>query len=53
MTIPISISDIKKAHKKIKPYIHRTPALSSENINDIVGSSIFFKCENLTKGRSV
>lgn len=49
MKIPIDISDIKKAHKSIKPFIHRTPALSSENINKIVGCSIFFKCENLQK----
>jgi threonine dehydratase len=49
MKIPINISHIKKAHARIKPFIHRTPVLSSENINKIVGSNVYFKCENFQK----
>jgi threonine dehydratase len=47
-TLPI-FSDIEKAHDRIRPYIHRTPVLSSKSINEIVGAELFFKCENLQK----
>ncbi len=40
---------IENAAKRIKEHIHRTPVLSSENINQIVGANIFFKCENFQK----
>jgi threonine dehydratase len=36
-------------HEKIRPYIHRTPVLSSSLINEIAGCQIFFKCENFQK----
>jgi threonine dehydratase len=42
-------ADIEKAHERIRPYIHRTPVLSSQSINQIVGAELFFKCENLQK----
>jgi threonine dehydratase len=42
-------TDIVKAHSLIRPYIHRTPVLSSTSINQIVGAELFFKCENLQK----
>lgn len=40
---------IEQAHERIKPYVHRTPVMTSEAINEIAGCSIFFKCENLQK----
>jgi threonine dehydratase len=40
---------ITEAHERIKPYVHRTPVLTSEAINEIAGCSIFFKCENFQK----
>ncbi len=43
------LSDIQKAHERIKPFIHRTPVLSSSSINKITGASVYFKCENLQK----
>lgn len=36
-------------HKNIKPYIHNTPVMTSSLLNEISGSSIFFKCENFQK----
>ena len=39
-----------QCHKRIQPYIHNTAVLSSTLINDIVGASVFFKCENFQKG---
>ncbi len=44
-----NFKDILSAHERIKPFIHKTPVLSSESINKITGTSLFFKCENLQK----
>ena len=38
-----------QAHNRIKPFIHKTPVLSSSLINEIVGANIVFKCENFQK----
>jgi threonine dehydratase len=40
---------IEKAANRIEKYIHRTPVLTSENLNKLVGANIFFKCENFQK----
>ncbi|MBS1488208.1 MAG: pyridoxal-phosphate dependent enzyme [Bacteroidetes bacterium] len=42
----ITRSDIEEAHERIKPYIHRTPVLTSHSIDELAGCSLFFKCEN-------
>lgn len=44
-----SLDDIRVAHARIQPYIHRTPILTSSAINEIAGCEIFFKCENFQK----
>jgi threonine dehydratase len=44
-----SLSDIRSAHARIQPFIHRTPILTSRAINEIAGCEIFFKCENFQK----
>ena len=38
-----------QAHERVKPYIHKTPVLTSELINEICGCSLYFKCENFQK----
>lgn len=38
-----------EVHRRIKPYIHNTPILSSKLINEIIGASLVFKCENFQK----
>ena len=48
MVIP-TLSDIRIAHDLIRPYIHRTPVLSSSSINQLAGCELFFKCENFQK----
>jgi threonine dehydratase len=45
----ISLKDIEAAHQRIAPYIHRTPVLTSQLINEVAGCEIFFKCENFQK----
>src|SRR5690606_12505823 len=32
-----------------KPYIHRTPVMTSSMIDALTGCSVFFKCENFQK----
>jgi threonine dehydratase len=44
-----SLSDIRAAHDRIQPYIHRTPILTSSAINEIAGCEIYFKCETFQK----
>ena len=41
--------DLKDCHTRITPYIHRTPVLTSRLLNEISGTSIFFKCENFQR----
>lgn len=45
----ISIKDILQAAVRIKPYIHRTPVMTNESLNQQVGAQVFMKCENLQK----
>ncbi|MGK0228039.1 MAG: threonine dehydratase [Gammaproteobacteria bacterium] len=44
-----SIDDVRAAHERIKPYIHRTPVLTSTYLNNLTGARLFFKCENFQK----
>ncbi len=41
--------DLAACHDRIKPYIHRTPVLTSTLLNEISGARIFFKCENFQR----
>ncbi len=45
----VSKIDIEQASQRIQAFIHRTPVLTSELINETIGTSIFFKCENFQK----
>lgn len=47
--IKIALSDIKRAHERISPYIHFTPYFTSSTLDSIVGRNVFFKAENLQK----
>lgn len=42
-------ADVVAAHDRIRPYIHRTPILTSETFDAMVGAELFFKCENYQK----
>lgn len=41
--------DVIAAHERIRPYIHRTPVLTSSYLDEQTGASLFFKCENFQK----
>jgi threonine dehydratase len=45
----ITQETIQQAHERIKPYIHHTPVLTSESLDDMAGCRLFFKCENFQK----
>jgi threonine dehydratase len=38
-----------QAHIRIKPYLHETPILHSETLNEMLGHEIYFKVESLQK----
>jgi threonine dehydratase len=40
---------LRKCHRMIAPYIHRTPVLTSKMLNHISGASLYFKCENFQR----
>lgn len=48
MYIP-NFEDVEAAHARIRPYIHKTPVLTSSFFNDLTGAELFFKCENFQK----
>lgn len=48
MLIP-NYDDMQAAHERIKPYVHRTPVLTSSFLNELTGAQLFFKCENFQK----
>lgn len=41
--------DIEAAHERIRPYVHRTPVLTSSSLNELTGAELYFKCENFQK----
>jgi threonine dehydratase len=44
-----TIETVKAAAKRIKPYTHKTPIHTSSLLNEMVGASLYFKCENFQK----
>lgn len=48
MHIP-TYTDVITAHDRIRPYIHRTPVLTSTYFNELTGAELYFKCENFQK----
>jgi threonine dehydratase len=48
MKIP-ELADIRAAHERIRPFIHNTPVMKSQLINEMFNCELFFKCENFQK----
>ncbi len=42
-------ADVEMAARRIAPFIHKTPVLTSATFNRITGGELFFKCENFQK----
>ncbi|MDB4879655.1 MAG: putative serine/threonine dehydratase [Gemmatimonadetes bacterium] len=42
-----TLDDIRAAHERIRPYVHRTPVMSSTLLDRECGATLYFKCEHL------
>lgn len=51
MTI-VGPADVTTAAQRIVGLVHRTPVVTSRRIDEIVGRSVYFKCENLQRAGS-
>jgi threonine dehydratase len=49
MESPPTLDDLRAAQERIRPFIHRTPVLTSARLDAGAGASLFFKAENLQK----
>ena len=45
----LDLDIIRAAHERVRPYIHRTPVLTSSRLDGGSAASLFFKCENFQK----
>ena len=43
------LTDIQAAHSRIKSFIHHTPVMKSQQLNELFNCDLFFKCENFQK----
>jgi threonine dehydratase len=49
LSIPIGLEDIEQAARRLAPWAHRTPVLTSRTLDERAGASVFLKCENLQR----
>jgi threo-3-hydroxy-L-aspartate ammonia-lyase len=49
MPTSLSIEDVRAARERIAPYVHRTPVLTSRQVDELVGCRVFFKCETFQR----
>jgi threo-3-hydroxy-L-aspartate ammonia-lyase len=45
----VTYDDVAAAHERIKPQARRTAVMTSRQVDEITGASVFFKCENLQR----
>ncbi len=45
-----ALKDVQAAVKRIGPYVHNTPVLTSSTIDKMLNASVYFKCENFQRG---
>jgi threonine dehydratase len=41
--------ELLATYERIRPYIHRTPVMTSQTIDRMSGATVFFKCDNFQK----
>jgi threonine dehydratase len=42
---PVTLSQVEAAAERIRPYVHRTPVLTSRQVDAACGLRLHFKCE--------
>jgi len=47
--LTVTPEDVRAAHVRIAPYVHRTPVVTSGTMDARVGARLFFKCETFQK----
>ena len=47
--LAVELRDVQTAAGRIADYIHRTPLIHSQQLNQLCDSELYFKCENLQK----
>jgi len=47
--LSVSFADVTAAAARVRPYVHRTPVMTSRSLDARVGAELFFKCENLQR----
>ena len=45
----VKIQDIQDAAKRIEPYVHKTPVMTSSTLDRMAGRAVHFKCEIFQK----
>lgn len=45
-----ALKDVQAAVKRIGPYVHNTPVLTSSTIDRMLHATVYFKCENFQRG---
>lgn len=45
----ISAEDIQHAHERIRSFVHHTPVLTCNTLDELAGMKLYFKCENLQR----
>ena len=48
-TLAVEFGDIQAAAERIAGAVHKTPIMSSAQLDSHCAASVFFKCENLQK----
>jgi threonine dehydratase len=48
-TLSVTLADVRAARERIAAHVHRTPVLTSRQIDERLGCHVFFKCENLQR----
>ena len=46
----LTLQLIEEARARVRPFVHRTPVLTSRSFDERAGREVFFKCENFQRG---
>jgi threonine dehydratase len=49
VSLPVSLADVRAAHRRIAAHVHRTPVLTSRALDRRLGCQLYFKAETLQR----
>ena len=47
--LPVSLEDVRAAAARLRPFVHRTPVVTSRSLDERAEARVFLKCENLQR----